>query len=109
MAIRSASDRLASSIPLFLNVADLKLKIVRGDSLPSRPVISSALKRSLKKSRSENCIPACESASLAVLQVPHPTHQYKLTSCAILHSLARFLDCRWVTADHPSGAWASRE
>ncbi|MCY4581324.1 MAG: hypothetical protein OXE50_00770 [Chloroflexi bacterium] len=34
----------------------------------------------MKKSRSVNAIPACESAALAVLHVPHPTQWYSATS-----------------------------
>ena len=82
-------------MPLFLKATDLKLKIVRADAPASRSLSSSALKGFLKKSRSLNTILACESAALAVLQVPQPTHQYKLTSCAIGFTLLRSFHALW--------------
>jgi len=105
MRRRSPSLSESPSMPLFLKATDLKLKTFRGVSSPRRSVSSSVVKRCLKKSRSENSNPACESAALAVLQVPQPTHQYKLMSGAIyiLHvwsSAARQL--LLILGEHPA-------
>ena len=78
----SVSD--SGSMPLLRNVADFRLKSVLGGSPPRRASISSRERRCLKKSRSANATPACESAALAVLHVPHPTQWYSATS-AITH------------------------
>jgi hypothetical protein len=80
---------------LFLKATELKLKTFRGVSPLRRLKSSSAVKRCLKKSRSENSNPACESAALAVLQVPQPPHQYKLMSGAI------YILHMWASAARP--------
>ena len=66
-------------MPLLRNVADLRLNSTLGGSPPNSASISSFERHFLKKSRSANGIPACESAALAVLHVPQPTQWYSAT------------------------------
>ena len=77
-------------MPLLRNVADLRLNSTLGGSPPNSASISSFERRFLKKSRSANGIPACESAALAVLHVPHPTQWYSATSAMT------YLPVRWL-------------
>ena len=92
------------SNPLFLKAADLKLNTSRADSPPRSARSSSAEKRFLKKSRSWNAMPACESAALAVRQVPQPFHQYRSTLVAWRDSRGGARHCARGAADQFRGS-----
>ena len=69
-----------------LKLGLLQEKISEAERPPRSSLISASVKGSLKKSRSSRVTSLCERNSLALRQVDHRAHQYRVALLAIVSS-----------------------